>query len=107
MNNIDLSPYLIDVFIQSQKVSDWKNSPDEVQKHIDTVETWWARHKTTGAALRTGEAYLMLTHLNMLKGYAYTNAEHLDWKIDFERLFRIKAGIIAELGQANLMLRVK
>jgi len=104
MAHLDLSPYLIDIYTHSRGIAEWHNSKNELSEHLNSIERWWERRKELGTPLPSGMAYMMLTHINMFKGYIYSRFAGDDWKKSYKNLYRIEAEILEHFSHDNEVL---
>lgn len=101
MNTVDVSSYLVEVYLQSEQISDHQFLSYELSNYLNAIEQWWERQKEVGEPLSTSSTYLMLAQLNMLNGYvllSFQDGIPEGFKL---RLFRLKAELVARFGAAN------
>lgn len=95
---IDLTPYLVEVFLASETIINPETTDMETHGFIKNVETWWKRHREEQIPVSSPVAHLLLALVNITTALMAEKLEGVDLFQQRNRLSMVKSQLIQHMA---------
>lgn len=98
MNNLDLTAYLVDVYLESERLFHPVEGKFDPDKFIKSLEIWWTRQKQSETPISATNTHLALALINIVQTLVGEMLHGVDCKLQHLRLSELKSEIVHFMG---------